>query len=204
MIMADFYLAVFVIGVALSMLTFVTGLAGHGLGHLDLGHHLGLGHGAGAGHGGHAHGNGGVPMLNFGTITAFMTWAGGVGYLLTAYSGMLAVLTVVVAAVAGLAGAAVVFVFVSKVLVRDQIPMDPADYHLPGTLGRVTVGIPVGGTGEMVYAQGGGRKTAAARDADGRQIGRGTEVVVLRYERGIAYVRPWDHVAHDRASEQPR
>ena len=82
--------------------------------------------------------------------------------------------------------------------------MDPADYHLPGTLGRVTVGIPVGGTGEMVYAQGGGRKTAAARDADGRQIGRGTEVVVLRYERGIAYVRPWDHVAHDRASEQPR
>jgi hypothetical protein len=200
--MAEIYLAVFVIGVALSVLTFVTGLAGHGIGHLDLGHHFG--HGADGAHG-HAHGGeGGVPVLNFGTITAFMTWFGGVGYLLAVYSGVVAVLTVVVAVLFGLAGAAVVFAFVSKILVRDQIPMDPADYHLPGTLGRLTVGIPLGGTGEMVYTQGGGRKTAAARDADGREIGRGTEVVVLRYERGIAYVRPWDHVAHDRASEQPR
>lgn len=202
--MADFYLAVFVIGVALSVLAFVTGLAGHGVGHLDVGHHFGLGHGAQTGHG-HAHGgDGGMPVLNFGTITAFMTWAGGVGYLLTAYSGLVAAATVIVAVLFGLVGATVVFAFVSKILVRDQVPMDPADYHLPGTLGRVTVGIPPGGTGEMVYTQGGGRKTAAARDADGQQIGRGTEVVVMRYERGIAYVRPWDHVAHDRASERPR
>jgi membrane protein implicated in regulation of membrane protease activity len=202
MTMAEIYLAVFVIGVALNVLTLVTGLAGHGFGHFDLGHHLGFGHGADVGHGHGAETS--VPILNFGTITAFMTWAGGVGYLLTAYSGLVAFVTVIVAVLFGVAGAAVVFLFVSKILVRDQIPMNPADYHLPGTLGRVTVGIPPGGTGEMVYTQGGGRKTAAARDADGREIGRGTEVVVLRYERGIAYVRPWEQVAHERASESPR
>src|SRR5215467_13817290 len=172
--MAQFYLALFVIGFALSLLSFLTGAAGHGHGgHLHLPH---------LGHSGQAGGDNGVPLLNFGTLTAFLMWGGGVGFLLTAYSGIVSLVVVGIAFVAGLAGAAIVFVFVSKVLVRDQTPMNPADYHLPGTLGRVSVRIPVGGTGEVVYTQGGSRKTAAARDADGGEIGRGTEIVVLRYE----------------------
>jgi membrane protein implicated in regulation of membrane protease activity len=192
--MAQVYLAMFVIGFILTLLSFLTGAAGHGHGgHLHLPH---VGHGADGG------GEGGVPVLNFGTITAFLMWFGGVGFLLTAYSGIVTVVVVGLALLAGVAGAAVVFVFVSKVLVRDQLPMNPADYHLPGTLGRVTVRIPVGGTGEMVYTQGGSRKTAAARDAGGQEIGRGTEVVVLRYERGVAFVRPWDQLGPDHVSER--
>lgn len=192
--MAQFYLAVFVIGFVLSLLCFLAGATGHGhAGHLHLPH---FGHSVDGG------GESGVPVLNFGTITAFLMWSGGVGFLLTAYSGILTLVVVAIAVVAGLVGAALVFVFVSKVLVRDQVPMNPADYHLPGTLGRVTVRIPVGGTGEVVYAQGGARKSAAARDADGQEIGRGTEVVVLRYERGVAYVRPWDRFGSDPAMER--
>jgi hypothetical protein len=34
-----------------------------------------------------------------------------------------------------------------------------------------------------------------ARAEDGSQILKGTEVVVTRYERGIAYVRPWSEMA---------
>jgi hypothetical protein len=69
---------------------------------------------------------------------------------------------------------------------------------MPGTLGRVTVTIPEHGTGEIVYTQAGTRKTVAARAADGAGIPKGTEVVVLRYERGIVYARPWEHVAGER------
>jgi hypothetical protein len=66
----------------------------------------------------------------------------------------------------------------------------------------VTITIPPDGTGEMVYTQAGSRKTAAARGAEGQGINKGTEVVVLRYERGVAYVRPWEQVAEDRPGGQ--
>jgi len=199
--MANFYLAVFIIGFALTMISFVMGFAGHSFGHLGDGAHGGdAGHGADAGEARGAHGaSHGIPLLNFGTLTAFMTWFGGVGFLLTAYSHVVGAATVALAGVGGLVGGGIVFVFMAKVLAPDQVPMDPADYHLPGTLGRITVSIPPNGTGEMVYTQAGTRKTVAARGADGQDIARGTEVVVLRYERGIAYARPWEQVAEDRA-----
>lgn len=209
--MANAYLACFIIGLALSVLSFLTGVAGHSFGHFGNGGHGGdFGSGASGGHGGHgahaAHGSHGgdtgVPLVNFGTATAFLTWFGGIGFLLTAYSRVLALATVGMALVGGVVGAGAIFFFMAKVLAPDQIPMDPSDYYLPGTLGRVTVTIPPEGTGEMVYTQGGSRKTVAARDAEGQGIFKGTEVVVLRYERGVAYVRPWEQVAEDRGGGQ--
>ena len=199
--MANFYLAVFIIGFALTVISFVMGVAGHSVGHLgDAGHGGDVGHGADAGEARGAHGaSQGVPLLNFGTVTAFMTWFGGIGFLLTAYSQVVAVATIVLAVVGGLIGGGIIFVFMAKVLAPDQIPLDPADYHLPGTLGRITVTVPRNGTGEMVYTQAGTRKTVAARGAAGEEIAKGTEVVVLRYERGVAYARPWDQVDEDRA-----
>jgi membrane protein implicated in regulation of membrane protease activity len=187
--MATFYFGVFIIGFALCALSFVFGAAGHWFGD-GFGGHGGVGHG-------HAHAadGDGLPLVNFGTVTAFMTWFGGVGFLLTAYSSVVAVLTAGVAMIAGVVGAGTVVFFMKEVLMRDQIPMDPADYHMPGMLARVTVTIPRGGSGEIVYTQGGARKTAAARGADGEAIGKGTEVVVLRYERGTAHVRPWHQMA---------
>jgi membrane protein implicated in regulation of membrane protease activity len=187
--MATFYFGVFVVGFALCALSFIFGAAGHWFGE-GFGGHGGASHGHGHG----AHGDG-LPLLNFGTATAFMTWFGGIGFLLTAYSSIVAALTVGIAIVGGVVGAGVVVFFMKEVLMRDQIPMSAADYHMPGTLARVTVTIPRDGSGEIVYTQGGSRKTAAARSADGQEIGKGTEVVVLRYERGTAHVRPWHQMA---------
>ena len=202
--MATFYLGVFVIGLALTAITFLTGVAGHSFG--DLGHWGDgggdAGHGADAADASGAAGKG-VPLLNFGTVTAFLTWFGGIGFLVTAYSSVVAALTVGIAMLGGMAGAAVIFLFMAKLLAPDQIPLSAADYHLPGTLGRVTLTIPPQGTGEIVYTQGGTRKTAAARGADAGEIAKGKEVVVLRYERGIAYVRPWEEMAGDRPQGPP-
>jgi len=66
------------------------------------------------------------------------------------------------------------------------------------------VGIRKKGTGEIVYAHGGARKSAAARSEDGRPIEKGMEVVIERYEKGIAYVRRWDELADEPRSEPAR
>ena len=69
--------------------------------------------------------------------------------------------------------------------------MDPDDYRLEGTLGQITVGIPAGGTGEVVFSKAGARRSEAARSADGVAIPRGTEVVITAYADGFATVQPW-------------
>ncbi len=61
-----------------------------------------------------------------------------------------------------------------------------------GVLGRVTSAIRPDGVGEMVYIRDGARKPAAARSEDGTHIARGEEVIVTRYEKGLAYVRTWE------------
>jgi hypothetical protein len=61
-----------------------------------------------------------------------------------------------------------------------------------GAVGRVSSAIRAGGTGEMVYEQLGAVRSAPARSEDGTAIARQEEVFVVRYERGIAYVRRWE------------
>jgi hypothetical protein len=46
--------------------------------------------------------------------------------------------------------------------------------------------------GEVIYVRDGTRRPLAARSEDRSQIERGEEVIVTRYEKGIAYVRTWD------------
>jgi hypothetical protein len=58
-------------------------------------------------------------------------------------------------------------------------------------VGRVTGPLHADATGEIIYTQLGARRSVPARSEDGASIDRDAEVVVLRYERGIAYVRPW-------------
>jgi hypothetical protein len=61
-----------------------------------------------------------------------------------------------------------------------------------GVLGKVSVSIRTNGTGEIIFAQEGVRKTCAARSEDGYPFAKGDEVLVSRYERGIAYVQRWE------------
>jgi hypothetical protein len=64
-----------------------------------------------------------------------------------------------------------------------------------GVLGRVSVSIREQGTGEIIYSQAGTRRTCGARGEEGKAIAKGTEVVVTRYEKGIAYVRLWTEMS---------
>jgi membrane protein implicated in regulation of membrane protease activity len=187
----DFYLLCFLVGFILSAASF---LLGHG--------HMHVHHGAGAhadfGHG-HAHAHGdqgsGLSFFNFGTAAAFLAWFGGTGFLLARYSSVWIWAGFGIALFAGLAGAALVFWFVAKVLMASERDLDPSDYDPIGALGKLNSGIREGGTGEMIYSQQGSRRSIAARSEDGTGIPKGTEVVITRYEKGIAYVRRWDELA---------
>ena len=107
---------------------------------------------------------------------------------LKAVFGLLASIT------SGLVGGAIVFLFLSKVLISDEENMDPADYEMVGVLGRVCSPIRAGGTGEMIYTQMGTRRVCGTRSEDGSAIDKGTEVVVTRYDKGLAYVRRWEEM----------
>lgn len=181
----NFYLACFVVGFLLSLLSF---LGGSHL-HLSKGLHLHVGHGDGGGKAGQ-----GSP-INFATLTAFLTWFGGAGYLLTKYSDIWALLALGLAFVTGLGGAAAVFWFLVKFLLKHDHELDPADYDIIGVLGRVSSGIRAGGTGEMIYSQGGVRRAASVRSENGEAISKGAEVIVTRFEKGIGYVRLWDEMS---------
>jgi hypothetical protein len=192
-----FYLTCFLVGVTLSVVAFVGGSL-----HLPHVHfHLSHGHVITPGVGGHAGVSNGpeMPAVNFATITAFLAWFGGTGYLLTRHSSLLVVVIILVAVAAGLAGAAIVFWFIVKFLLTHDQALDPADYDRVGVLGRVGSTIREGGTGEIIFSQEGTRQTCGARSEDGKALARGTEVIVTRYERGIAYVRRWEEMA-DRPS----
>lgn len=204
---ADFYLICFAVGFCFSFFSFVFGGARTGRLHLPHGHvggHLPATgpHGAGAGpmagsaRGGagraqmHENG-GGVSPFNFATVMAFLAWFGGAGYLLTRYSGLWVGFGLAASIISGLIGGSIVFLFLSKVLIRNDENMDPADYEMVGVLGRVCSPIREKGTGEIIYTQMGTRRVCGARCEDGSAVSKGAEVLVTRYEKGIAYVRLW-------------
>jgi hypothetical protein len=70
---------------------------------------------------------------------------------------------------------------------------------MPGVIAQVSDSIrDNGGIGEIIFSQTGARRSTAARSDDGSPIQRGTEVIVIRYERGIAWVRPFDELSDRR------
>jgi membrane protein implicated in regulation of membrane protease activity len=193
---AMFYLTCFLVGVTLSVVSFLSGSFHLPHFHPHVPHvHVGSvggGHGAHAGSGGHGSD---ISFVNFGTICAFLAWFGGTGYLLTRYSTWVVTVIAVASFIAGLVGAAVVFWFIAKVLLAHEHELDPADYDRVGVLARITSSIRESGTGEIVFSQEGTRHTCGARSDTGEALPKGTEVVVTRYERGIAYVQRWEELA---------
>ena len=130
-------------------------------------------------------------------MMAFLCWFGGMGYLLTHYSTVWFALALLASLMTGLGGAAIVFWFLVKVLLRYELPLDSADFEMVGVVGVLAVPIRPKGTGELIYLQQGTRRVIGARSEDGRPITKDSEVVVTRYEDGIAYVRPWAEFADE-------
>jgi len=190
---SDFYLICFLVGFGLSAVAFLAGSVHLHLPHLHFHHgvHMPHAHGGGAARGGRAD----LSWFNFGTIAAFLAWFGGTGYLLERYYHVWVVLALGIATLSGIGGASVVFWFLAKVLMRREEALDPADYDMVGVLGRMSIPIRPGGTGELIYSQQGTRHVTGARSEDGIGIAKGAEVMVTRYERGIAYVRLWEDPA---------
>jgi membrane protein implicated in regulation of membrane protease activity len=141
-------------------------------------------------------GDGGNPLhASLGTVLVFLTWLGGVGYVLRRALELPLLLVLPVAIVAGLAIAALLQRAIRALSNPAGSVLEPEQYRLPGAIGRVSSSIRAGGTGEVIYEQGGVRQVVAARAADSEALPRGTEVVVLRIERGIAIVEVFDAFA---------
>jgi len=128
-------------------------------------------------------------------LTAFLAWFGGTGFLITRFSSIWFALGLLIAMAAGLFGAGIVFLFLSRVLISHEENMDSADYEMVGVLGRISMPIRENGTGEIIYSQAGTRRTCGARSENGSAIEKGVEVVVDRYEKGIAYVKRWEEIS---------
>ena len=187
-----FYLTCFFLGLALSALAFFSGVFRlHLPAKLHLPHalqHSGIAHASTATD---------IPFFNLSSLMAFLCWFGGMGYLLTHYSRIWFALAFLLSLASGLGGAAIVFWFLLKVLVQHENPLSSEDFEMVGVVGSVTSSIRAGGTGEMQFLQEGTRRVAGARSADGEPIAKGTEIVVTRYEKGIAFVRPWAEFADE-------
>ena len=200
--MTTFYLICFTLGLSLTLLSAMGAFAhihfGHfGNVHLHLGGHgLGHGHVPGA-HGGMARGGmkSSVSPVNGFTLAAFLCWFGGCGYLLSRSHDFGLWVVLALASVTGFAGGAILFWFLVKVLLPHEHELTAADTDVVGILGVVTSPVRVDGTGEIQFSQNGSRCFAHARSEAGVALARGTEVVVMRYEQGIAYVRPWDELS---------
>jgi hypothetical protein len=197
---ADFYLICFALGFLFSLLSFLLGgFRWHlpHVPHVHLGPQVHVGHGAGPTSGGHGAkaARPGVSWLNPPAVAAFLAWFGGTGYLLTRFSTVWFVIGLGIAALSGVTGGGIVLFFMTRVLMSKEENLDPADFEMVGVLGRTSMPVRAGGTGELIYSQAGTRRTCGARAEDGAAIAKGTEVVVTRYEKGIAYVRLWSELA---------
>jgi hypothetical protein len=200
-----FYLVCFVAGLMLSAVSLL-GVMGHIGGHVHVHmphaphvhvpHATHLPHAAGAarmGASGAAHGAGpSVPWWNAFSVMIFLCWFGAAGYLMTRYGTFVTAVVLVLAAICGVAGGALIFLFLTRVLMPQEHELTADETEVVGAVGRVSAAIRAGGTGEMVYEQLGARRSAPARAEDGAPIERGAEVYVERYEKGIAYVRRFE------------
>ena len=216
--METFFLACFVFGLLFTLASVALGVVGGGIGHAGghLGHagHIGhaahvgdgahVGHVAHVGHDAHlphdgSHDGNSLPLLNASSAIGGLTWFGAAGYLLMRLGDWALPAVIIAGLSAGALGWYLVARFLGLVL-KGEVEMDPGDYRLEGTVSQVTVGIPAGGTGEIVFEKAGSRRSEAARAMNGAAIPRGAEVVITSYARGFAMVQPWGEFIdeHDR------
>ena len=186
--METIYLVCFIVGLVLSVLSVLGGFAHLHIGRIHVGH---------TPHANTHSGTHGLSSVNGFTITAFLCWFGGVGYLLDRYSIFIAPLILLLSILSGLIGAALLWAVLFKLLLPHERELTTEETEMSGVVAHVSDSIrDNGGIGEIIFSQTGARRSTAARSEDGSPIQRGAEVVVIRYERGVAYVRRFDELSH--------
>jgi len=183
--MTNFFVVCFLVGLGLSVVSFVSGLE-----HVNVFDRVFHSH--------HGHGprlkmkRAKASPLNLAAITAFLVWFGGGGLLMERLTPLTMPLIVAGAAVIGAVGGSLINKVINT-LARNETTAE--SLTMIGTIAKTTVPIREGdGTGEIVFTHQGTRQVAGARSDNGRAIDKGAEVIVTRYEKGIAYVATWDEL----------
>lgn len=194
---SDFYLICFLVGFSLSVLSFLAGAVHI---HLPFKMHLPF-HGAGHGlHGVHAHGATStsshsaahISWFNASSAMAFLAWFGGIGYILATHSRFIGVVVLAFAIAGGITASWIVFKFMVKLMNAESSHLKDEDYRHEGLVCTVTMPVRDNGTGEIIFMQNGVRRSAGARSCNGQSLEKGAEVVIERYENGVAYVHRWE------------
>ncbi|HEX2832785.1 MAG TPA: hypothetical protein VHW00_07205 [Thermoanaerobaculia bacterium] len=186
--MTTLFVVCFIAGLGLSVVSFVSGLE-----HVNVFDHVFHGHRVlhlprSLKHAGSKR----TSMINAAAITAFLTWFGGGGLLLQRLTPWAVPLIVSGSIAIGLSGASLINSVINALARRESTA---ETLSMIGVIGRVVVPIrETDGTGEIVFTHAGTRRVAGARSESGHAIAKGTEVVVTRYERGIAYVTLWEEL----------
>jgi hypothetical protein len=186
--MTTLFVVCFIAGLGLSVISFVSGLE-----HVNVFDHV-------------FHGHRMLRMPRLGrrkansniiaaAITAFLTWFGGGGLLLERLTPFSMPLIYAGAAVIGISGGALINSVIGALTRRESTA---ESLSMLGVIAKVVVTIRAGdGTGEIVFTHAGTRRVAGARSDSGSAIAKGTEVVVTRYDKGIAYVSTWDELKEE-------
>ncbi len=166
-------LGTFLFGILFTIGSFALGMADVGIDHSSGDHGFGS-------------------FFNLTSILAFITWFGGVGYLTRNGLGWHWGVAILLAVAGGVGAALLVRFFVVNVLRAGSETLDPREFERVGVLARVTSPIRSGGVGEIVWEQHGSRMVTSAKSATVDPVARGTEVLILGVERGVAIVEPFD------------
>lgn len=73
-------------------------------------------------------------------------------------------------------------------MLRDESVMKDMDYQLVGTLGTISIPVQLESIGEMKFILHGTTRSIGVKEQDGYMIPKGTKVVILKVEKGIAVV----------------
>jgi membrane protein implicated in regulation of membrane protease activity len=130
-------------------------------------------------------------VLNIHSIAIFLAWFGGCGYLMSRHSEWGLAIVVLCSLLCGFVAAFVLALFLGFLHRRERV-LDAFDFEMVGVLGRVSSTIRPGGTGEILFTREDSRHSACARSEDNQPVERDVEVIVTRYEKGVAYVRTWN------------
>jgi len=165
----SFYLACFVVGLLLSAISLLGGMGRFGA-HVHVPHAAHLPHAAHVLHAGVAKVGGGrgaatAPWWNSFSAMIFLCWFGATGYLLTRHGTLVTGVVLALAMACGFAGGAIVFLFLTRVMLPHEHELTAEETEIVGAVGKVSSAIRAGGTGEVVYEQLGARRRRAPKMA---------------------------------------
>jgi hypothetical protein len=144
--------------------------------------------------------------LNLYGLLILLLLFGLLGYLLHNFTNLGAELSLFIALIVGVVGAALVSSLLSAVFFDRVAGVLGADSsQLEGRLGKTSMAIRTNGIGEVIYTtEQGSRQSLGARSIDGEAIPAGTDIVILGSSKGIASVQAWDRfIADVRAGNAP-